>query len=58
MAETLAREPRHFGALAGRAVIRLRQLKPALARQNMIEALKVNPWLRERGLFPGLEVPQ
>ena len=54
VAETLAREPRHFGALAGRAIIRLRQLKPALARQNMVKALKVNPWLRERGLFPGL----
>ena len=58
VARTLELEPRHFGALAGRVVIRLRQLKPALARQNMIEALKVNPWLRERALFPGIETGQ
>ncbi len=58
VAETLEREPRHFGAMAGRVVIRLRQLKPALARQNLLEALKVNPWLREKALFPGIDTAQ
>ena len=55
VAKTLELEPRHFGAMAGRVVIRLRQMKPALARQNLLEALKVNPWLREKALFPGIE---
>jgi tetratricopeptide (TPR) repeat protein len=54
VAETLSREPRHFGALAGRGVIRMRQGKPALAIQNILEALKVNPHLRERQLLPAL----
>lgn len=54
VARTLELEPRHFGALAGRAVIRLNQLKPALARQNVIEALKIHPFLPERQMFPGL----
>ncbi len=51
IAKTLELEPRHFGSLAGRAVIRLRQNKPALARQNIIEALKFHPFLRERSMF-------
>ena len=54
VARTLELEPRHFGALAGRALIRLSQFKPALARQNVIEALKIHPYLPERKLFPGL----
>jgi tetratricopeptide (TPR) repeat protein len=56
IAQTLVLEPRHFGALAGRAVIRLYQSKSALARQNIIEAVKINPYLRERQFFPGLSV--
>ena len=47
-------EPRHFGSLAGRAVIRLYQSKPALARQNVIEALKFHPYLKEKEMFPDL----
>ena len=54
IAKTLALEPRHFGSLAGRANIRMRQLKPELARQNIIEALKVHPFLKERRMFPSL----
>ena len=54
IAQTLELEPRHFGALAGRAVIRLYQSKSALARQNIIEALRINPYLRERRFFPDL----
>ena len=54
IAKTLELEPRHFGSLAGRAMIRLKQEKPALARQNIVEALKFHPFLRERRLFPEL----
>ena len=54
IAKTLELEPRHFGSLAGRAVIRLMQSKPALARQSIIEALKHHPFLKERSMFPGL----
>lgn len=55
ISKTLELEPRHFGSLAGRAVIRWRQAKPALAHQNIIEALKVHPFLKERKMFPGLQ---
>ncbi len=51
IAKTLELEPRHFGSLAGRAVIRMRQNKPVLAKQNIIEALKLHPFLRERSMF-------
>lgn len=51
IAKALELEPRHFGSLAGRAVIRLRQSKPALARQSIVEALKYHPFLRERSMF-------
>ena len=54
IAKTLELEPRHFGAMAGRAVIRLQQNKPALARQNIMEAIKFHPYLKERNMFPGL----
>ncbi len=57
IAKTLELEPRHFGSLAGRAVIRLRQTKPVIARNNILEALKYHPYLRERAFFPGLEAP-
>ena len=54
IAKTLELEPRHFGSLAGRAVIRLRQNKPALAMQNIIHALQLNPYLKEKNFFPNL----
>jgi len=54
IAKTLELEPRHFGSLAGRAVIRLKQQKPALAIQNIKVALKIHPFLKERSLFPNL----
>lgn len=49
--ETLAREPAHFGALAGKAVILMRQGKTALGQLALIEALAVHPWLRERTML-------
>ncbi|MGB7298698.1 MAG: hypothetical protein WA888_22165 [Burkholderiaceae bacterium] len=54
VAETLRLEPNHFGALSGRGLIRMRQGKPALAIQNILEALKVNPHLHERQLLKAL----
>lgn len=55
--ETLAREPRHFGALSGQAVILLRLGEEFLARQAILEALKYHPFLSERALFPELFDP-
>lgn len=50
----LALEPRHFGALAGRAMIYREQGKHDLALQDMIAALAIHPFLGERALFPEL----
>jgi tetratricopeptide (TPR) repeat protein len=52
--KTLVLEPRHFGALSGRAMIYLSQNKRALALKAMIAALAINPYLAERKLFPEL----
>jgi tetratricopeptide (TPR) repeat protein len=52
--KTLVLEPRHFGALSGRAMIYLSQNKRALALKAMIAALAINPFLAERKLFPEL----
>ena len=57
VAKALELEPRHFGAMAGRAVIRLYQSKQALAMQNIIEASKLHPYLKERAFFPSLNKP-
>jgi tetratricopeptide (TPR) repeat protein len=45
--ETLAREPRHYGALAGFGQIALRQGQPAAALAAWDKALALNPHLRE-----------
>ena len=55
IAEVLELEPRHFGALAGRAVIRLIQQKPVIAQRNIQEALKYHPFLKEKSFFPQLQ---
>ncbi|MDJ0833063.1 MAG: tetratricopeptide repeat protein [Gammaproteobacteria bacterium] len=55
VAKTLELEPRHFASMAGRAVIRLLQGKPALAQQNMLQALEYHPYLKERSFFPHLK---
>ncbi|MEH6813160.1 MAG: tetratricopeptide repeat protein [Motiliproteus sp.] len=52
VARTLELEPRHFGALAGRGIIRLRQGRPALAIQNIKAAMAIHPYLQERNLLP------
>ena len=47
-------EPRHFGALAGRALIYRSQGKQALAVKDMAAALAIHPFLAEKALFPEL----
>lgn len=52
--KVLQLEPRHFGALSGRALIHLQQGKRALAIKDMAAALELHPFLDERRLFPEL----
>jgi len=58
--ETLKREPKHYGALAGRGIIMLYFLgREAEGQAALKEALKINPWLKERGLIkdaPGKKI--
>lgn len=59
VAETLAREPRHFGALSGKAVIFFQQGKIPLAQIAVREALKHHPFLQERAILnlnPGTDL--
>lgn len=57
IAETLKREPRHFGALAGQALCYLEQGDADKALQAMVAALAIHPYLSERALFPQLSQP-
>jgi tetratricopeptide (TPR) repeat protein len=52
--KTLQYEPRHFGALSGRALIYLAQDKRGLAIRDISAALAVHPFLSEKALFPEL----
>ncbi len=52
--ETLRREPRHFGALAGRALIFHTQGRTDEALEAIKQALDIHPFLPERSLFPEL----
>ncbi len=54
IAATLEREPRHFGALAGRALILKERGEYEQALETMRAALKIHPFLGERALFPEL----
>ncbi|MEO1000853.1 MAG: tetratricopeptide repeat protein [Pseudomonadota bacterium] len=49
--EVLAREPRHFGALAGKAVILMRQGRVPFAQLTIRQALEIHPFLNERALL-------
>jgi tetratricopeptide (TPR) repeat protein len=55
--QTLVREPRHFGALAGRALIYHTQGKREQALEAIRQALDIHPFLPERALFPELAAP-
>jgi tetratricopeptide (TPR) repeat protein len=54
-ARVLELEPRHFGALSGRALIHLQLGQRALALKDMAAALALHPFLSERQLFPELQ---
>lgn len=55
--KTLALEPRHFGALAGRALILHGLGRMDEALEAIKAALDIHPYLPERGLFPELGKP-
>ena len=54
-AKVLELEPRHYGALSGRALMYLQMGKRALALKDMKAALALHPFLREKQLFPELQ---
>ncbi len=57
--ETLAREPRHFGALAGMALILIEQGRAEQAQAVLKQAVGIDPFLRERVLIqpiPGKDI--
>jgi tetratricopeptide (TPR) repeat protein len=54
-ARVLELEPRHFGALSGRALMHLQLGNRPLALKDMTTALEIHPFLNERQLFPELQ---
>jgi tetratricopeptide (TPR) repeat protein len=48
IAECLAREPRHYAAMAGKAMIHLRRGEDEAAQETLLRATRINPWLPER----------
>lgn len=54
-AKVLELEPRHFGALSGRAMMYLQMGKRSLALKDITDALAVHPFLAEKQLFPELQ---
>lgn len=50
-------EPRHFAAMAGRALILMRQGRHLLAHKQLREAVAIDPFLKERGLIAGEPEP-
>lgn len=47
----LQRQPLHIGALSGRALTLMQMGERAAAREQMLEAVELNPWLSERALL-------
>ncbi|MEX1180684.1 MAG: hypothetical protein WEB63_07740 [Cucumibacter sp.] len=56
--ETLAREPRHFGALSGAAAIYLQLDNRPAALGMVLRGLQIHPFLNERRYFPELLEPE
>lgn len=44
-------EPKHFGALAGKARILMQQGRFELGQKVLREAVEIHPWLKERGML-------
>jgi len=53
--ETLKREPRHFGALSGRAYILMKQSKNREAIETINAALRIHPFLGLRHSIPNMQ---
>ena len=53
--ETLKREPRHFGALSGRAYILMKQNKNRQAIETINAALRIHPFLMLRHSIPNVQ---
>ncbi|WP_420414339.1 tetratricopeptide repeat protein [Roseibium sp.] len=49
--KTLALEPRHFGALSGKAMIFITQGRTKLGQEVLKEAVEIHPFLKERGML-------
>jgi Tfp pilus assembly protein PilF len=49
-------EPRHFGALSGKAIVLMGMGRMRLGQQALREAVALHPWLKERNML--LPVPQ
>jgi tetratricopeptide (TPR) repeat protein len=45
-------EPKHFGALSGLFHVLSRRGRTEAANAALIEAVKIHPWLKERGMLP------
>jgi tetratricopeptide (TPR) repeat protein len=53
-------EPRHFGALSGRALVLMRFGRMEAAQRTLREAVAIHPWLQERSMIipePGEVIP-
>lgn len=58
--QALRREPKHFAALAGKAMILMRQGRMELGQKALRQAMEIHPWLKERSMLipiPGETVP-
>jgi tetratricopeptide (TPR) repeat protein len=55
--KTLALEPMHYAALAGKGIMLTEQGKVAEAQAPLKHALEINPWLKERNLIGRDPVP-
>lgn len=54
-------EPKHFAALAGKALVLMRQGRMELGQQALREAIAIDPWLKERHMLipvPGEVLPR
>ena len=51
IAHVLELEPKHFGALAGKALILMRQGRMDLGQEALRKAVEIDPFLKERGML-------
>lgn len=49
--KALALEPKHFGALAGKALILMQEGRVRLGQKALRKAVAIDPWLKERGML-------